>query len=162
MTSTYTKEEYAIAYTEVLGMIKYFSSESLEKIPNDVLKMFEDNKDLNYEFEFDRNESFDNQNISKLAKIIIADLFIDYIATEEERKYINYRDKIELDRIEEEKRNKYNPDEIFLSKNRNNKNEKEDNLNAKNLENISTDITTISENGSFIKKIFIKIKRLFK
>ena len=163
MTTFYTKEDYAIAYTEVLGMIKYFTSESLDKIPKDVIEMYEQNKSENYEFEFDRSKSFDNQDISKLAKILIANIFTDYIATEEEREYLNYRDKQELNKIEEEKRNKYNPDDIFS--NRRTKALDENTFQNDDMQEIpiqQTDLTVIKGNEGLLQKIFEIIKRIFK
>ena len=180
MVPTYTNEDYARAYTEVLGMIKYFSSESVEKIPKDVMQMYEENKDENYEFEFDRNKSFDDQDISQLAKVLIANIFTDYIATEEEREYLNYRDKQELDRLEEEKRNTYNPDDIF--KNRNKK-ENQDEIQTFEYKDLDKEIYSQQElqqqetnyeddsNNSLIelnkqegilKRIFNKIRSIFK
>lgn len=163
MTTFYTKEDYAIAYTEVLGMIKYFTSESLDKIPKDVIEMYEQNKSNSYEFEFDRSKSFDGQDISKLAKILIANIFTEYIATEEERQYLNYRDEQELNKIEEEKRNKYNPDNIFS--NRRTKNASENNFQNDDMQEIpaqQTDLTVIKENDGLLKRILEMIKRIFK
>ena len=166
MTSTYTKEDYARAYTEVLGMIKYFSSESLDKIPEDVIQMYEENKDENYDFEFDRNRSFEDQEISKLAKILIANIFTDYIATDEEREYLNYKDQKELEKIEEEKRNKYNPNEIFNNRNRKEKIQEDEiqivNLQEKQIaEDENTSITTVKENESILKRILEKVRSIF-
>lgn len=158
MVPTYTNEEYARAYTEVLGMIKYFSSESLEKIPEDVIHMYEENKDENYDFEFDRNKSFDDQDISKLAKILIANIFADYIATEEEREYLNYRDKQELEKIEEEKKKIYNTDNIFARRKQNLSNQ----IIEENDEEINNSIITVNENENVFKKIMLKIMKLFK
>lgn len=166
MLPTYTKEDYAKAYTEVLGMLKYFSYESIEKIPKDVMQMYEENKDKNYEFEFDRDKSFENQDISKLSKILIANIFTDYIATEEERKYLNFRDKQELENLEKEKRDLYNPDNIFEKRKKTTIQEATDNneqeSNEEYRENHNTSLIITNENEGIIKRILKIIRNLFK
>ena len=48
MLVTYTKEEYAKSYTELLEILKYFSKESLEKLPKENIEMYNLEKDKNY------------------------------------------------------------------------------------------------------------------
>lgn len=77
--------QYANAYTEVLDILKYISKEDYEKIPKSKIKVFEENSNKNYSFTYDKNKTLDEQNVSEIAKVIIAILFRDYWATKEQR-----------------------------------------------------------------------------
>ena len=77
--------QYANAYTEVLDILKYISKEDYEKIPKSKIKVFEENSNKNYSFKYDENKTLDEQNVSEIAKAIIAILFRDYWATKEQR-----------------------------------------------------------------------------
>lgn len=80
--------QYANAYTEVLDILKYISKEDYEKIPKSKIKVFEENSNKNYSFTYDENKTLDEQNVSEIAKAIIAILFRDYWATKEQRYFI--------------------------------------------------------------------------
>ena len=77
--------QYANAYTEVLDILKYISKEDYEKIPKSKIKVFEENSNKNYSFTYDENKTLDEQNVSEIAKAIIAILFRDYWVTKEQR-----------------------------------------------------------------------------
>ena len=77
--------QYANAYTEVLDILKYISKEDYEKIPKSKIKVFEENSNKNYHFTYDENKTLDEQNVSEIAKMIIAILYRDYWATKEQR-----------------------------------------------------------------------------
>ena len=77
--------QYANAYTEVLDILKYISKEDYEKIPKSKIKVFEENSNKNYHFTYDENKTIDEQNVSEIAKMIIAILYRDYWATKEQR-----------------------------------------------------------------------------
>ena len=64
--------QYANAYTEVLDILKYISKEDYEKIPKSKIKVFEENSNKNYNFTYDENKTLDEQNVSEIAKMIIA------------------------------------------------------------------------------------------
>ena len=77
--------QYANAYTEVLDILKYISKEDYEKIPKSKIKVFEENSNKNYHFTYDENKTLDEQNVSEIAKMIIAILYRDYWTTNEQR-----------------------------------------------------------------------------
>lgn len=125
MVVTYTKEDYAKAYTELLEVLKHVSSSSLNKIPKENLEMYNQNKDKNYKYEYNSKLEFEQQQMSRLTRILIANIYIQYWASEEERNRIKQMDKNELDQMEIEKRNMYNPDDLFSNRKKENKIEKE-------------------------------------
>lgn len=106
----------------------------------------------NYVFKYDMYKDLDSQNVSTKAKTIIAILFRDYWATEEQRNKIIEYEKYDRQRIELAKREKYNPDVIFK------KQLKPDAIEKKESENISL----IEVKETIITKIIKKLKVLFK
>ena len=83
--------EYANAYSEVLEILKYISKEDYEKIPNSKIELFETNHNKEYIFKYNPNKTLDEQDVSKIAKAIIAILFRDYWATEIQKEKIENR-----------------------------------------------------------------------
>lgn len=100
-------------------------------------------------------ETFNEQNVSKIAKTIIAILFRDYWATPTQREKIITKEKHDIAKMEQEKREIYNPDDIFK------KNNKIQNNNALNQ---NTAIIEYKEESPFKKllnriMIFLHIKK---
>lgn len=94
-------------YNEVIEVLKHIPKEDYNKIPKNMIDMFKANIEPNYYFEFDTKKTLDEQNVSKDARTIIAILFRDYWATEEQRKRIIEKENYDKQKIEEEKREKY-------------------------------------------------------
>ena len=116
MIKMYTKEEYAKSYAELLEILKYVPRGLLNKIPQNKIQYYIKNREATYEFVYDTSKTLENQKICKLTKILIANIYIDYWATDHERKVIEMNDKNELYKLEQKKRELYNPDEIFKEK----------------------------------------------
>lgn len=144
MTLVYTKEDYARAYAELIEILKYISINSLNKIPKENLEMYNSNKDENYIFKYNDELEFEEQNISQLTRILVANLYIEYWANQEEKNAIKQMDRRELEQIEMQKRAIYNPDNLFKK------------LKKQNTEEI-TDLT-IPKKKNIFEKILDKIK----
>ena len=109
--------EYANAYSEVLEILKKISKEEYEKIPKQKIKTFEEFANKENEFKCNPKLTLDEQNVSKRAKAIIAILFRDYWATPYQREKILATQRFYREKNEEEKRDKYNSDNLFKSHN---------------------------------------------
>ena len=59
--------EYKIAYSEVLEILKYISTEEFNKIPNDMIEMFKENAISSNDFIYDPNKTLQEQNVSELS-----------------------------------------------------------------------------------------------
>ena len=70
--------KYSIAYTEVLEILKYISFEDYNKIPKDKINLFKTYANKDYVFKYNPSKTLNEQNVSKIAKGIIAILFRDY------------------------------------------------------------------------------------
>lgn len=104
------------ACTEVLEILKHISEEEYKKIPNELIKMFETKQDKQHKIDITHFEDFEKQEILDETKAILAIIFRDYWATEEQRRRIIANEKYQINIQEEQKRIKYNPDEVFKSK----------------------------------------------
>ena len=144
--------EYANAYNEVLEILKYISKSDYNKISPNMLGLFKTNSNKEHNFSYDIDKTLEEQNVSKKTKTIIAILFRDYWATDEQREKILAKEKYDMQRHEEELREKYNPDDIFKYKV-----EPEIEIIQEKEEMALVNIETIP----FYKKIFYKIKHLF-
>lgn len=112
------KSEYAIAYKEVFEILKYIPKEDYNKIPSEKIELYKVMQEKNYNFKYNPSKTLDEQNVSKRAKAIIALLFRDYWATDIQRKKILEKQKYDRQRIEEEKKQKYQYKDLFKKEER--------------------------------------------
>ena len=138
--------EYKIAYSEVLEILKYISTEEFNKIPNDMIEMFKENAISSNDFIYDPNKTLQEQNVSELSRYIIAILFRDYWATENQRQRILAKQKYERQKRKEEM---YSYDNIFKKNNN-------DNI-SKQIEESSTEIQMVEYKEPIFKRIINKI-----
>ncbi len=95
----------------------------------------------------------EKQNVSLRTKYIIAILFRDYWATEQQREKISKKEKWDMIKEEEEKKKKYNPDNIFHKSNISHTDYKE------NIPQENNALIEVKEN--IFVKIVNKIKKFF-
>lgn len=96
--------EYANAYTEVIEILNHIPKSDYDKIPNDMIEVFTTNNNKEYKFNYDVSKTLNEQNVSKIAKTIIAILFRDYWATPVQREKILAKEKSDIAKIEEKHR----------------------------------------------------------
>jgi len=108
---------YAKAYKEVLEIIKYLPEEEYNKIPKEKIAFYQNNIDQEYEFTINPAIDLAEQNISKEANAIIISLFQDYFATEEEKEKVQEILELNEKKLEQERREKYNPNDLFKNQN---------------------------------------------
>lgn len=144
---TITKE-YRIACVEVLEVLKGLNDEELGRIPTERINIYEKYKDCEYKFKLDANRDF-NEQISNVAQAIIANLFVRFIATPEDRNNIYIKEKQEFinSEIEKQKNIKLNP--LFEEKNK---------IKNKNEQNA----LVVVKKKSFLQNIFEQVKKIFK
>lgn len=111
--------KYERAYIEVLEILKYVPIEDYNKIPKEQIKLFEKYATTDSTFIYNPSKSLDENKVSKITKGIIAILYRNYWATDEQRKKIIIWQNLERQRIENKKRELYNPDNIFRKQDKN-------------------------------------------
>ena len=110
------KKEYQKAYVELYEIIKVLPEEEQKKIPKLVLKNLKDNMDKEYKFILNEDSDILNQKYRIETKALFVELYEKYLAPKEDGEFWNEYDKICNNMIEEEKRIKYNSDNIFKNK----------------------------------------------
>lgn len=142
--------QYANAYTEVLEILKNISQEDYNKVPKGKINLFEQNANKEYIFEYDSNKTLEEQNVSKTARAIIAILFRDYWATDEQRNKIKAFQKNKRHQIEEENKQKY---EVFKNK-----------TNIANIKEIeqAENMQLVEYKENIFKRILVFFKKMFR
>lgn len=110
-------KEYSIACVEVLEILKGLTPQEFNRIPKERIELYESQKDENYKFQLDSNKDF-NEQISSLAQSIIANLFVRFIATPEDRQKIYEEEKAEYIKEELEKLKKIKLNPLFEETNK--------------------------------------------
>ena len=146
------ENNYHKAYKEVLEVLKYMSKEDVKKVPKDMIVTFETKQDKNHIFEIDVNQSIEEQNLLEETKDILANIFRDYWATPEQKEKIIARENFEREKIELEKRERYNPDKIFENRNY---------IKEESYKVVDNELTVV-ENKTWSEKIIDFIKSIFR
>ena len=141
------EDNYPKAYKEVMEILNFVPKESVEKIPRTMIDTFEAKMDKDYDFKVDINKSFEEQNLLEETKAIFANIFRDYWATPYQKERIKAKEKQDRENQEEEKRQVYNPNDIFKTR-------------KSKVENYSENLP-IEVKESFYRKIINFFKNLF-
>ena len=146
--------KYAIAYSEILEILKHIPIEDYNKIPKTKIELFETNANNEYTFNYDPSKTLEEQNVSNITKGIIILLFRDYWATEIQRNKIIAKQNYDRMKLEEKKKQKYNSDNIFSNHYKNSFTD--------NTENNQELALIETNNMKWYKKIWKLIKDFFR
>lgn len=108
-------DNYPKAYREVHEILKHVPEEDLAKIPQDLIKTIEHNMDKDYSYEIEETSQFEDQNILRETRALLAVLYRDYWADENERKTIIQRQKYDIQKAEEKKKKTYGSKDLFAN-----------------------------------------------
>ena len=152
------EDNYSKAYKEVIEILNYVPQESVKKIPQTMLDIFKAKMDQSYNFQVDIDKSFEEQNLLDETKAIFANIFRDYWATPYQKERIEDKEKYDRQKMEEEKRKQYSPNDVFKNKKINA--EREEYIqNEENSNNLPIEIKKekfFTKLINFIKKLFYK------
>lgn len=112
-------DTYARAYVEILEIINNMEQYYKDKIPVKLIKFFEENKDINYQYNIDKINENQNMTFSQKTIDLLAMLQLKYLANEDEKKILKDALKKNEIKYETEMRRKYNSDNLFKDKNPN-------------------------------------------
>lgn len=143
-------KEFAEAFTQINEILNFLDESEVQKIPYDVRKKFDEFQSKEYIWHINSNKRLDEQELKKETKDILVDLYVKYWCTDEDRKEVNKILKDNYEKKHLEYRQKYNPDDIFKTKNK-----------SKNYNQVqNTEIVQYKE--SLFKRIINKINKLLK
>ena len=137
-------------YEEVYEILSYMDKLTVMKVPEEILKIIKTKRNKNFKTKINKDDIFNEENVSKET--------IDFICWLDYKYWIDEERKYEIDRIniekvkksEEEKRKKYNPDNIFKNREK------------KYTEIPTSNITSMIEyKESVFKRVIDKIKSIF-
>ena len=148
------KTNYANAYKEVLIILDNLIKEDYDKIPKEYIEFLKSNCNNEYEFYYDNSKTFEEQELLDDTKYILFGLFEKFGATELQKEKIKAFKNNHYRKIEEEKKEKYNPDNIFL------KNTLKENT-MKNETNKIKNLPVKVKEESIAKKIINILKKFF-
>ena len=137
------------AYAEVYTILQELNEEEYNKIPPEVIKTIEANRNEEYEYELDDELELKDQPMLSETKAILFNLFRDYLATPEQKAKIIRMQNEARQKNELKKQQRYNTD-VFANK-------PKENQSSSNNETMQ--IVEYKEN--FFKKILNKIKSFF-
>ena len=139
--------KYKNAYTEVYEIIKQLDEEEHNKIPSEVIKAIEENRNTEYEFDLDEDIELKEQELLPETKAILFNLFRDYLSTAEQKEKIIKMQVEERRKNEQNKSEQYNLD-IFANK-------------PKNRDIREEHIELIEYKENIFKRILNKIRQFF-
>ena len=137
------------AYAEVYTILQELNEKEYNKIPPEVIKTIEANRNEEYEYELDDELELKDQPMLSETKAILFNLFRDYLATPEQKAKIIRMQNEARQKNELKKQQMYNTD-IFANKPK------------KNLaENSNETMQIVEYKESIFKRILNKIKSFF-
>ena len=139
--------KYKDAYTEVYEIIEQLNEEEYNKIPSEVIKAIEENRNTEYEFELDEDIELKDQELLPETKAILFNLFRDYLSTPEQKEKIIKMQAEERLKNEQKKAKQYNSD-LFANKQK-----------VQSVEREHIELIEYKEN--IFKRIFNKIRQFF-
>ena len=107
------EDNYPKAYREVYKILKYVPKEDFEKIPKDLVETIKKNMDKSYAYEVDEYIEFEQQQMLRETKAILSVIYRDYWASEEQKERILQKEKYDIQKEEEKKKEQYNYDNLF-------------------------------------------------
>lgn len=141
---------YKKALVEVDAVLSCLDYNEYKKIPTNIIDAIENNKDEEYMYEYDEELEYEDWSLMPETKAILYNIFKKYLATEEQRKYLQQKERLENYKIESEKIKKYNSENLF-------KKEKE----VKKVEQEENNELIVKRDSSF-KRILEKLKSIFR
>ena len=147
------KQEYMEAFTEVNEIIKLMPIELVNKIPSKFREMIEDERDKEYNPNI--QEPLEKCELKNETIIILGLIYRDFLCSLDEKRRLQEKDARELQEvqkaIEDEIRQKYNPDDLFKKKNEN----------KREYQNFEETAIAVVQEEKWYKKLFDIIKRIF-
>lgn len=143
--------KYANAYTEVYEILNCLNKDEYSKIPVELLEVFEENRNLDYEYEINEEQDLTQQPMLQETKAILLNIFRDYLATSEQSQKIRQWLQADREYLEKQKQEKYN-NNVFENKGKK----------GCNTEKTNIQLPIEIKDQSIFQKIINKLKKIFK
>ena len=137
--------DYNKRLVEVSTILNHLSKNDYNKIPEELIKIIEENKDKEYVWDYNETKDLENQDVSRDTIAILTYINMQYLLNEKQREFMQKNLHENQKKIEEAKREKYNPDDLFKNKN-------------SEVEKVEETVAMVT----YKESIFTKIKNWFK
>ena len=145
--------EYKVAITEVLYILKYLPKSLTSNIPTNFLNFLNSNSIPDYKPDFDLSKGLDNVKLKYKTKILLAIIYREYICSEQERLDYNKILTQNENEYQIKLKEKYNINNIF---NETKKEKTSDNNTTNSNQLVIYKKSYFTRVKDFIKKIFNK------
>ena len=142
-------KELSETLTELNEVFNNTSIDVIKRIPKTFLQFIADNVSDTYEFKYDKTKSLKEQNLKPRTKGLIALVYRDFICNNEEKQIYNEKVSNVLKEIELEKREKYNPDNLFKNENK-----------IKEDSEVLNEVNLVEVKDNFLYKLIKKVKSI--
>lgn len=106
-------EKYSEAAVEVLDILNHMGKEDYDKVPSKFINMLEESASKDYVCELDYSKRLIEMDLSEETKALLGVMFRNYWCAEEKRAAFESKISENERKVQEELREKYNPDNIF-------------------------------------------------
>lgn len=144
--------EYKQSLKEVNTILNFMGKEYINKLPNKLVSFIKENMDNSYISDINVNTPINEQPIKNDTKILLSLLYRNYWCSEEKKRELLEEDMYLKSEREKEIHEKYNPDNIFKTKQQKIISE----------ESIVNNVSMVEYKESIFKRILNKIKCIFR
>lgn len=106
----------AESYEEVYKILSYMNKAKVMKIPEEILKTINNNRNPSFKTKINKNDIFNESNVSKEAIDILCYLEYHYWMDSNRKKQIDFLHRKKIQELEEDKKRKFNSNDIFEKK----------------------------------------------
>lgn len=143
--------KYTNAYTEVYEILNCLDKDEYNKIPVELIEVFEENRNLDYEYEVNEEQDLTKQPMLVETKAILLNIFRDYLASSEQSKKIKQWLQSDREYLEKQKQERYS-NNVFEN----------DGKKEYNVDNVDIQLPIEIKKQSIFQKIINKLKNIFK
>ena len=140
--------DYSKRLVEVDEILKHLSQSDYDKIPEEIKNAIKENKDREYQWEYDETKKLKDQNVNDETIAILSYINMEYLLNEEQKTFVEKLHKInDKTHISNEvlTEAKYSNKELFVKKNKDTKEQ-------------SKQISVLDNKENILKRILNKIK----
>lgn len=143
--------KYANAYTEVYEILDCLDKTEYNKIPVELIEVFEENRNLEYEYEINEEQDLVKQPMLIETKAILLNIFRDYLATSEQSQKIKQWLQADREYLEKQKQEKFG-NNVFENKV----------IKECNMDKVDIQLPIEIKKQSIFQRIINKLKNFFK
>lgn len=144
--------------SEVLDVLNHTDENIVNKISSKFMNFLENNKAQNYQVRINYTENDWKEKLNDKTKAILALIYRDYVAEKDEREMLIKNERAEIERKQQEKKEKYSYNNLFKSSDRRTENEK---LREEAMRETEQALTVIQEQ-KWYERIIDRIKDFFR